>query len=132
MRLPPEGREELRQLLVECERRGCWPRQLLGVIGATLPKSAGGERIIGMLPLPPKVWSRARSSVTSSWTDGLGAFWDSAIRGSSALRAALLRAVMDETGMELGVAASTLYMDVDNFYDLVSLVKLMAIAERFE
>ncbi|CAK0907875.1 unnamed protein product, partial [Prorocentrum cordatum] len=80
-RLPPEGREGLRSLLT------------------LLP--AGGERVVGLLPLVPVIWSRARSAVTSA-------------------------------GIELGVAAAALLLDVGAFCDVVPLVKRMAIGGRLQ
>ena len=52
-----------------------------------------------MLPLVPKAWSKARATLTSEWSASLSAHWDTAIRGSSALRAALVRSLMDEVGL---------------------------------
>ena len=80
--LPLEGRQGFCQLLEDVEQAGTWPTQLLGTIGALLPKPKGGERVIGLLPETAKIWSRARYRVTSSWSSGLDAFWDTAERTS--------------------------------------------------
>ena len=86
--------------------------------------------MLGMLPLPIKLWSRARGGCCNSWSEGLEAHWDTALKGSSALRAGLLRACLDEVGAELGATAMTLLLDIDKFYDTVSFVILMRIALR--
>eukprot|EP00959_Pyramimonas_sp_CCMP1952_P391215 8198602-Pyramimonas_sp.AAC.1 len=62
------------------------------------------------------------------WSAGLSDHWDAAIKGSSALRAGLMRAILDETGMEIGASAMTLLLDIEKIYDTVSLVILMQIA----
>eukprot|EP00959_Pyramimonas_sp_CCMP1952_P236973 4952444-Pyramimonas_sp.AAC.1 len=74
-----------------------------------------------MLPLPVKLWSRARSSPCSEWGSALSDHWDTAIRGSSALRAGLLRAVLDEPAHEIGITSLTILKDIEKFYDSVSL-----------
>eukprot|EP00959_Pyramimonas_sp_CCMP1952_P431418 9035538-Pyramimonas_sp.AAC.1 len=73
---------------------------------AALPKPAGGERIIGAPPKLMGLRSRARSGATDRWADSRNDFWDTAVRNSSAPRAALQRAVMDEAAHELGFAVA--------------------------
>ncbi|CAK0909596.1 unnamed protein product, partial [Prorocentrum cordatum] len=121
--LPTVGRDELRPLLARCEERRCRPHQLMGVAGGALPKGAGGKRAVGLLPLALEIWSRARSVVASAWAEELGAFWGAAVRGSSAAQAALVCSLLDETGVELEVAAAALLLGAGVFYDAVSLVK---------
>eukprot|EP00959_Pyramimonas_sp_CCMP1952_P157972 3303239-Pyramimonas_sp.AAC.1 len=65
-----------------------------------------------------KTWSQIRSSITSQWSDGLSAFWDTAIRGSSALRAAMLRSLMDEASATFRVSSATV-LDIAKFYDSI-------------
>jgi len=97
------------------------------------PKPAGGERILGMLPTIPKTWSKLRASITDQWSRSLGEFWDTAIKGSSALRAALMRALLDESAAAFGISHATLLMDVEKFYDSVNFAKLFdtAILAKF-
>eukprot|EP00959_Pyramimonas_sp_CCMP1952_P188327 3938508-Pyramimonas_sp.AAC.1 len=61
-----------------------------------------------MLALPIKLWSKARGGCCTEWSDALSAHWDTALKGSSALRAGLIRACLDEVGAELGASAMTL------------------------
>eukprot|EP00959_Pyramimonas_sp_CCMP1952_P247038 5163339-Pyramimonas_sp.AAC.1 len=51
-RLPAEARLRLVELINMRERAGTWPRQWFATLGAVVPKPAGGERALGMLPLP--------------------------------------------------------------------------------
>ncbi|CAK0792772.1 unnamed protein product, partial [Prorocentrum cordatum] len=128
-RLPPEGREELRPLLARREEKCRWPRQLPGAIGGVIPERTAGERSIGLLPLVPEIWPRARSSVTSARAGELGAFWGTAVRGPGAPRAAPARGLPGETGIEVEVATATLLLDAETYHDTVPLVKPMALAE---
>ncbi|CAK0892144.1 unnamed protein product, partial [Prorocentrum cordatum] len=117
-RLPHEAREELRQLMNDAEVQGVWPRQCMAVVAASVPKPAGGDRVLGMIALMPKIWSNARGGIVDNWTEQLGAFWDGALRGCSALSAALYRAL----------ASATLLLDLQTFYDTISLALLMELA----
>eukprot|EP00959_Pyramimonas_sp_CCMP1952_P135188 2828943-Pyramimonas_sp.AAC.1 len=47
-RLPPEGLDELAQLLNDAEACLTWPWQLPLTIGRMLEKKSGGDRIIGL------------------------------------------------------------------------------------
>ena len=78
LRLPDEALESFAELLNQCEPNFFWPQQFMLTIGAILPKPKEGDRIIGLLPLQAKVWSRARGTVTDGWAEGLNAFWDTA------------------------------------------------------
>eukprot|EP00959_Pyramimonas_sp_CCMP1952_P341498 7153725-Pyramimonas_sp.AAC.1 len=64
-----------------------------------------------------RIWSRMRSGVVESWTQQREDHWGTALRGSSALRAALLSATLDETGHAMGIAHAGLFADMEQFYD---------------
>eukprot|EP00959_Pyramimonas_sp_CCMP1952_P452665 9466971-Pyramimonas_sp.AAC.1 len=66
-----------------------------------------------------------RSAPASLWTEKQGAFWDTAIVGPSALRAALARAILGECSRGLGVSCATIFLDLQKFDDSVSFVLLM-------
>ncbi|CAK0909574.1 unnamed protein product [Prorocentrum cordatum] len=123
-RLPTVAKAEQLDIIAECKRHLAWPRQISATKCAIVPKPvpARGDRVLGMLPLPVKLWSRARGDVCSMWSAGLSDHWDTAVKSSSALRAGLLRAVLDEAGIEIGASAMTLLLDIEKFYDTVSLV----------
>eukprot|EP00959_Pyramimonas_sp_CCMP1952_P335313 7021173-Pyramimonas_sp.AAC.1 len=63
------------------------------------------------------IWSRARAGATDQRSAQQSHFWDTAARGSSALRAALVRAVIDETAGELGFQFAMMLLDLEKFYD---------------
>eukprot|EP00959_Pyramimonas_sp_CCMP1952_P108879 2276682-Pyramimonas_sp.AAC.1 len=124
-RLPDAARQAFVDNLNAIEAAGVWPSCLSSVFGAAIPKEAGGCRVLGLVPMLQKVWSKIRSRASGEWSASLSAFWDTAIAGSSALRAALIRAVMDEGAHELAFEHATLFLDLTKFYDSVSFVLLM-------
>eukprot|EP00973_Karenia_brevis_P007134 967392-Karenia_brevis.AAC.1 len=64
-----------------------------------------------------RVWASARGYTTSEWCSRRQSFWDEAVRGSSSLRAALVRAAMDEAAVSIGLTATGALLDIDGFYD---------------
>eukprot|EP00959_Pyramimonas_sp_CCMP1952_P172689 3608367-Pyramimonas_sp.AAC.1 len=82
--------------LSQCERCIMWPTQtMLGII-SLLPKAKDAERPVCKCAALHRVYCKARGRDVDSWTTERAAFWDAAIRGSSALVAALLREVGHE------------------------------------
>ena len=127
-RLPGPAKQELIQLLHAIEEHCLWPQQIFMVIASILPKPKGGDRILGLLPHLVRLWSRLRSQHTADWSEALCEHWVTAVRGSSALQAALIRSCMDESCRELGIASSTLLLDLEKFYDSLSFSRLCASA----
>eukprot|EP00959_Pyramimonas_sp_CCMP1952_P175541 3668360-Pyramimonas_sp.AAC.1 len=68
-----------------------WPPQVNLVIGAIVPKPRGRDTTLGLSPCLAKLWAKTRSAATLQWTSEADEHWDTAIRGSSALQAALVR-----------------------------------------
>ncbi|CAK0873647.1 unnamed protein product, partial [Prorocentrum cordatum] len=99
-RLPDQAKYSFLYIIAQAEEHLMWPPQVLGTIGAIAGKPAG---------------------VVESWTQQLEDHWDTALRGSSALRAALLRATLDETGHSMGIAHAELFADMEQFYDSLDL-----------
>ena len=64
----------------------------------------------------------------SDWEQAQGDFWDSALKGNSALRAALVRTVFTETAESFGAEAAGLAWDMDKFYDNINPVLLADMA----
>ena len=57
----------LLKLLRRCEAAGHWPKVIELVIICLLPKPDGGFRPIGLLPVMPRIWMRARRNATREW-----------------------------------------------------------------
>ena len=120
-RLPAPARQELADLYAMVERTGFWPPQIFAVLGAVAPKPKGGDRILGQLPFFMKLWSKIRYPLSERWSSELAEFWDSAVKGSSALQAALVRRCMDECCHALSIASGTILLDIEKFYDSISI-----------
>ena len=52
--------------------------------------------------------------------------WDAAVRGSSALRAAILTAFADEMGTYSGLEVAKVLWDLEKFYDTINIKKIVA------
>ena len=56
--------ESLLKYLMRCEAAGQWTQAIELVIICLLPKPDGGFRPIGLLPVLPRIWMRARRNAT--------------------------------------------------------------------
>ncbi|CAK0853994.1 unnamed protein product [Prorocentrum cordatum] len=65
LRLPDVGRRALVNLLNEIELSGVWPEELMTALGASIPKEAGGHRVLGLMPHTANLWSRTESARTT-------------------------------------------------------------------
>ena len=67
LRLPTAALEALCRILTHAEETSQWPK----VVGATMvvliPKTDGGRRPIGLLPMAIRWWMRARLRVAQKW-----------------------------------------------------------------
>ncbi len=79
-----------------------------------------------------QLWGAARGQYNSLGEDEDAGKWDDPIASSSALRARLMRALLDETALENGLQTSSNYFDLDRFYDSISLVKLAQLAVQMK
>ena len=57
----------------------------------------------------------------SEWDDKRAGFWDDAVKGSSPLRAAILRSLRVEVSALLGLEAVGILWDVSAFFDSISM-----------
>ena len=85
------------------------PIQTLLTIIALLDKPDGGKRPIGLLQFIYRLWSATRRNLVTTWVDQRAGFWDDAIKGSSALRAALRRLLSDELAGRYGQNSATIF-----------------------
>lgn len=87
-----------------------------------------GERPICIFSCFFQLWGLLRAGLNSTWEAERAGFWDTAIAGSSALTTGLLRALLDEVAAVNGIAAASIYYDMEKFYDNISLVVLCRLA----
>eukprot|EP00959_Pyramimonas_sp_CCMP1952_P129776 2713975-Pyramimonas_sp.AAC.1 len=88
-RLPDAGLEQLCQLHLLIEQGLSWPRQLMVTPGRLLGRKSGGDRIIGLISMANRVWSRARADQMRTWAAQSAPHWDAAVAGNRALREAV-------------------------------------------
>ena len=117
--LPNGAKSELCDIFTEAEQRIQWPWQLLANMVFLTVKPNGKDRALGLLPWLVRLWAGARKAEATVWLEAADAPWDQAIKGSSALRAALLRSFADEMVLESGGAQHfvSCAWDFDGFYD---------------
>ena len=111
----------LTSLLRSVEAKLRWPSSQLCSLMRMLPKPSGGHRLIVLTGGLYRLWSQVRRPVLVDWVaqQSLIAHWDYAVRGSCALRVALLRACRAEACKLSGVAALDVPLDITKLYDSV-------------
>ena len=92
----------------------------------------GGERPITITSLVYAVLCKLSKSAVQDWDAEHHGFWDTAIAGSSALKAAVARRLMAERAVALGQAALELMFDIEKFYDSIDIVLLVQESIRME
>ncbi|CAK0880231.1 unnamed protein product [Prorocentrum cordatum] len=122
-----QGLTEFVQCLRNCEERAAWPWQFYLVLELLLGKKPGigGERPIGLMPMPYRIWSAARRPIIATWSKEAAGFWDTAVAGSSALRVAMHRLMRAEAAVQMGFHAAGIFYDAANFYDNLGLDQLI-------
>ena len=122
--LPPEAIKELTIILNLIETNCAWPAQILQVLVVLIPKPKGGDRPISLVSLIFKLWEVLNACTITKWEDEKIVFWDDAVRGSSALRAAALRRLRAEAASLMGEEFTYILWDAEKFYDNVDLLQL--------
>jgi hypothetical protein len=124
----------LRMLLqiIQLIEEGHYPMQILVVFIGLLPKPKGGERPIALTAMLYRVVIKLRRPIIGEWEDHHHGFWDSAVKGSSPLRAALARALKMEAGVAMGFVAVGGLWDVAAFFDSIRLDDLITMALEHE
>ena len=102
--------------------------QLLVVLVSLIPKNGGGERPIALTAMLYRLVMRLNKSHITDWDEAKAGFWDTAIRGSSCLRAALARALQMEVATTQGFAAAGILWDIAAFYDSIRIHELICMA----
>ena len=107
---------------------GSMPIQALMVYVGLMPKPAGGERPIGLTAMLYRLTMRLFKTLLADWDDKFAGFWDDAVKGSSPLRAAILRSLRVEVAKILGYEAIGLLWDISAFFDEVDIALLIPLA----
>ncbi len=121
-RLPREGKEKLAKVLA-VELHLCWPVQVM---------LNGGERPIAPICFLYRLWAKVRRPSLVAWEAEHIGFWDTAVKNSSALRAALLRLLYQELAIGEGLDLALLLWDLEKFYDSISLLCLVKLSLKLD
>ena len=93
-------------------------QELLNVLGL-LGKKLGGSRTIAIMSSIYRAFMKHAGLEIREWDAKAGHHWDSAMAGSSSLRAAVLRALRCENGAARGEHVAHELWDMKQFYDSV-------------
>ena len=74
------------------------------------------------------LWSSVRKPDVDPWEDSFLEHWDTAVKGSSALQASLMRKLYDEIAFAEGLSSLGAYFDLEKFYDSISIDGLIELA----
>ena len=88
---------------------------LIGFLG----KEGGGERPIGLTAMLYRFAMRLYKGIIGSWDEKFHAHWDYAVKNSSCLRAALLRALKLEVGALSNLCTASILWDIRAFFDSI-------------
>ena len=133
--LPTSGRARLAELTRKYETELRIPWQTILSITCLIKKpgrSRTGDRPITKISCFIRGWLRSRKDVTADWCDRRAGHWDNAIRGFSALRAALCRAMRDEAARWGGQFRACMYWDLEKSYDSLDLGLLVLLSLRLD
>ena len=101
-KLPDEAFRGL-QLIIKIILRCKMILQALLSLIAFMDKTGGGERPIGLVAMLYRLVMRLYKGIIGHWDQKFHGFWDQAVKNSSCLRAAVLRALRVEVGVWEGV-----------------------------
>ena len=120
--------DELLDVINEAEEKMAAPVQTLLSLIPLLQKPQGGDRPVVLASLFYVLWAAIRNPDVSPWEADFVAFWDAAVKGSSALQAALHRRLKEELHILKGGAVASTFWDLEKFYDSISLPLLIEFA----
>jgi len=126
--LPKAFWVELADAMNGSERAMAPPIQTLVSLIPLLPKPTGGERPIVLSSTWYVLWSSVRSPRASAFEVDFVKFWDDAVKGSSALRAALMRKLLDEVASFNKETILNMFWDLEKFYDTINFLRLFDLA----
>jgi ribonuclease HI len=123
--MPEAGLCQLARLFGNWTAELTMPLQAMINLMAVIPKPDGGERLVAMMSMVTRVFFRSMRWRIGEWEAARAGFWDDAIAGSSALRAAVMRSYRMEVCGLLGASASMAFIDIEKFYDSLDPVLLI-------
>ena len=132
LRMAPVGaKEQLAEMMTKWRRQGLLPIQLMYNIVKLIPKPGGGERPIALMPMLVRLYFRLGKGEEQEWLDAKVKHYDKAVKGSSAVQAALGVLFKDELAAGKGEARVSVLWDLEKFFDNIALDVLIRRAMQF-
>ncbi len=126
--LPKVAKQKLVELMQEWEESMALPEQLLYNFVALIPKPDWSDRPITLLPILVRLYFKMRLCELNGWCEENQKKWDAAVKGKSAVRAALQELLMDEIAQCENTNRATIAWDLEKFYDSISIKRLVEAA----
>ena len=123
--LPDSALFQLAAVMRTAVAARCLPAQTLISLMSLLGKKSGGSRTIVTVSTFYRLLLRILKPTLSEWDDKAAGFWDTAVKGSSALKAHLARALELEVAAIEGKKSLLFLWDLRKFYDSIRLSKLV-------
>ena len=95
-------------------------------------KPAGGTCPIALMAMIYRLWTKIRRPEIDSWESAWAGPWDAAVKGSSALRAAILNLLQDEIAVYRERHTLTTLWDEEKFYDNIDIIQVMGKSTEVE
>ena len=132
LRIAPVGaKQQLAEMFTRWRRQGLLPIQLMYNIVKLIPKPGGGERPIALMPMLVRLYFRLGKGEEQEWLQEKVKHYDKAVKGSSALQAALGVLFRDELAAGKGEARVSVLWDLEKFFDNIALDVLIRRAMQF-
>ena len=122
--------EAVIELLQRCEKEGQWPLAVRLVVIVLLSKSDGGFRPIGLLPLLPRIWMRARRDAAQQWERANARDYLYASEAKGATVAAWKQAARAELAVSLGTSYGQVLLDLVKAFERIPHWVLVREAKR--
>lgn len=130
--LPAEALDDLGKQMYTWQANAALPIQALCQSGVLLQKPSGGNRVIMLLFMLLRFFTKAALPHLNAWGEKVQGPWDDAVRGVGALAAGLDRMARDEIAIGLGEQTAAILWDLQKFFDSIDLFGMVDIALRMD
>ena len=116
-----QAKQGLLEILKGVTEQVVLPSADLVILVVFLGKPGGGERPIALMGLVYRILASIRRPGSTHWSDGAAGHWDTVVRKSSALRAALKRSFRAEVAWLTGEDSTGSLWDIEKLYDSIGI-----------
>ena len=132
--LPLEGVTDLCNMYRQWELDGRLPDQVCTTLVVLLPKKEDIERPISLTSVLYRTWCKLRWQKLREWQTDVGPRmpWERSMPGMQVMHVALMRMLKCEVGKAIGRSVVSLLVDLQCFYDSVTLELLLGLWEPLD